>query len=260
VKKFLLIIICVSCVLYIYFELGNKKIQSKANQTIEVRITNSKSEKLVNTTLPGTKLVNSNKQVLTPDITQNEMLDLIEWNQSRGYFAKNNPYNDYELETLGELSNQGDALAELTLGKRLVSMGNIKDGGILLLNASIAGYTSSLSDLSSIELSKYLKGKDKSDSEMSLIMAYAYVKVAEIRGDVNSKTLLESLNSNSIYKLTDKQLISVEEHTEETYQYLQNARQQKGLSKFDNSRPKALAKLQEIILKNQKKLQSYIRK
>lgn len=174
------------------------------------------------------------------------------WADERGYDTDGRftlSYESINEEALNALANQNDPKAHFVLANRILayrsgyqaSREDLDKAESHLYAASVLGYTSTLSLLSDL---MYRKSIHDFKARPELILeSYKYAYVGELRGDINSRTMLELLKKGSPISASDNE--SVLKRADNTYAELSQERESLGLPEFDNTNPPIV----EVIVK-----------
>lgn len=181
------------------------------------------------------------------EITKNEAIEMLLWQQERGYpalDASGNPapsdYEQYTDATLGEMVKGGDKKAMQTLGERFRNAGNFDMAETLFFEAAVRGNTKSLIDIANIYISKtHQKSNTPLSNTTDLATAAIWLRVAVLRGDIQANFLIK------MYKLNDVKFeqMDIDALAKKLYNKLAQERLNQGLGEFDNSTPLAIKKL-----------------
>lgn len=236
---------------------------SPATDTVAVKDTNSPISSAPAPELQPAQTID-NKQPVTeapppPQSTQpdfqlqpHEIAIVQEWADERGYDVDGRftlSYESINEEALNALAKQDDPKAHFVLANRILayrsgyqaSREDLDKAEHHLYAASVLGYTSTLSLLSDL---MYRKSIHDFKARPELILeAYKYAYVGELRGDINSRTMLELLKKGSPISASDNE--SVLKRANNTYAELSQERESLGLPEFDNTNPPEV----EVIVK-----------
>ncbi len=183
--------------------------------------------------------------------------EVNDWRISHGYLQAfspetlqhikiEDPYAQYDDETLRELADNGDYLAKLSLGRRLISNKDYDEAETVIYDAALYGYGSALHEMKNIYIERAKQSytnKDKYQFEGYLTEALAWeqvhyhrfaphkIETQKIRAFNLPKEKAKTVKQNAI-KLG-----------EELYSKLVRDRNDLGLGELDNSIPEALKKI-----------------
>ncbi|HTF95977.1 MAG TPA: hypothetical protein VL995_07595 [Cellvibrio sp.] len=185
-----------------------------------------------------------------PSISFVEYRELIDWNNSRGYFSEDelDTYKAYDEKTLKDLSESGDIRAMLVLSDFYIHQDyRPYESTALDYKATVYGATSTIPLLASrvqLEMVKNDGYKDPLRREQGVIEVLAYYKVAARRGDPRASVPHIDIFKNTYRTFAKEELTispelldKVDITANEIYEQLIQTRRNLGLGEFDNSTP-----------------------
>gem|GEM_PF-1861828 len=182
-------------------------------------------------------------------------LEYENWNQSRGgrdyaevgssYEIIASDYDAYSDDTLHELAEQGDMLANQIIGQKIMNQSRASHESLekaerYFTQAAIYGSSQSLINLIALEQRRKIfakQEKQKGNEIQANINARAWSEVARLRGGIN---LQIKFSASITGHLTEEQKQQAHKKADALYQSLNGMREHRGLSPFDNSLPLAV--------------------
>lgn len=175
-----------------------------------------------------------------------EALEMLEWQSNNGYPSLNDngspiktDYDSYSLETLKSLVQNGDRIASQKIGQISFQSGEFADAEKYFWDASIRGFTYTISELANIYIAKSNNETNLKLKREYLIDAYSFYEVALKRGDLMAKFPMKMYNNN--FNIDEQNKITL--LANKRYNQLVDDRKSLSLSEFDNSSPVGLSKI-----------------
>ncbi|OZY86737.1 hypothetical protein CBP51_06915 [Cellvibrio mixtus] len=179
--------------------------------------------------------------------------EIVDWFASRGNFsfadpAAHNDYQQYDLDTLHKLGDQGDLRALDELANRTETIDQLKS---ILAKAAIYGSTAAITRMGTAIESEFWIGNMSAEQRKPYILeAMSFYEVAEQRGDwwgkINDgRSLLERYGVT----LSDEDNFYIAKRSKEIYENFEKIRIEMGLGAFDNSVPDTVIKFYEEMLR-----------
>ncbi|MBK8187921.1 MAG: hypothetical protein IPK77_12155 [Cellvibrio sp.] len=194
----------------------------------------------------ATKSVNDVPQRL---ITENELLNIKEWDRSNGKFSDSelNEYGQLSPNTLEELAKKGDLKAIQTLADHEAILGNTERSLELWNWAAVHGSTEALMRFAYRHGGDYVSSKRSEDA----LDALAYMNAAATRGDLFTKHVhIDSFYRTNNFYPTAEQQAYIDSRSNEILKDLEDKRRNLGLPEFDNNPPPELKKIVDNLSKS----------
>ncbi len=185
--------------------------------------------------------------------------EVIDWTIARGYIGIDNPedgelpfidsdYNRYSLETLIELAKNGDAYANLMIGKILVSTNKNEAAIPYLYEDSINGYTSSMFELGDVYYHKFTQSETFPIDNSYLLESLAWYEAAHLMGDPTFIETDSHINhENEEFRISENDYTEIHTRAKNIYNEIQEKRLDRGMEPFDNSTPELLEKVYSLL-------------
>lgn len=187
--------------------------------------------------------VKSNKVVedeITTQVWHKSYPEILEWNKLNfgkfdEFILSNSDYKGYDIELLESLSEQGDFVAMHVLGWKYYGQLDFKNAKRIYMLAAINGSTSALESLAKLENGENKTKNIKQFLRENAISRLAYYQVALLRGD--SSFLTNASVDIKEFKLSDVELVMMQNRGKNIYNKLELQREKRGLGGFNTNMP-----------------------
>lgn len=240
------------CLIIVFYS-GNKILNSddyvlsQAHEHQAIKSALEQKESIINS-----RDVNVNQP--PPEITASksisaaEVSDFKSWSRDRGYVSAEDIaiYQGYDIPTLEKLAGGGDALALDALAAISVKAGDFERAREYYWQSAVAGATTAIGHLALLAEPSSISEMSDSDRREKMIETMSILKLAEIRGDVQTasvvgKGVVASYESKfGTLHFSDDELSRINETAQRMYEDLKSRRNEMGLKDFDNSTPALL--------------------